>query len=302
MKHHHRDRSNSRWTDAAILRASEKWVHVPPSGVLDEDAARLLVHLPTRRGTSSRVWRSRPDQKGAEALILRTIEEARAVGATRLVWHTGDAVSPPLMDDLLPQHGFEKTEDLDVLAFELGTQREPKLPELRVPAEVRAWPVTEESDLHRANTVEVAVFSTSSWDRSDTRAYLRGLSNLDLRAGTPVQKRQDEAASQVLRYLASVRNPENEGWEDAATAGAEVAGETVRLWGAATLPRYRRRGAYGALVMERCRHAQALGATLALAKANTASSSSIRRTAGFRRVATERRYALKVPARNIPQE
>ena len=261
MTPHSEDRTNGHWTNGAILRESEAWVHVPPSGVLVEEAARLLVHPPARQGTS-RVWRSRPDQKEAEALILRTIEEARAVGATRLVWHTGDAVSPPLMDDLLPQHGFEKTEDLDVLAFELGTQREPKLPELRVPAEVRAWPVTEESDLHRANTVEAAVFSTSSWDRSDTRTYLRGLSNFDLRAGTPIQKRQDEAASQVLRYLASVRNPENEGWEHAAIAGAEVAGETVRLWGAATLPRYRRRGAYGALVMERCRHAQVLDATL----------------------------------------
>ena len=55
--------------------------------------------------------------------------------------------------------------------------------------------------------------------------------------------------------------------------------------------------------MERCRHAHSLGATLALAKANAASSSPILRAAGFRRVATERRYALKMPApRNTPQE
>ncbi len=53
--------------------------------------------------------------------------------------------------------------------------------------------------------------------------------------------------------------------------------------------------------MERYRHAQALGATLALARANTASSLPILRAAGFRRVATERRYALKMPARITPQ-
>jgi hypothetical protein len=53
--------------------------------------------------------------------------------------------------------------------------------------------------------------------------------------------------------------------------------------------------------MERCRHAHALGATLVLAKANTTSLSPILRAAGFRRVATERRYTLKMPARITPQ-
>lgn len=295
-------RPNGTWTDSAILRESEAWVHVPPSGVLVEDATRLVVHLPTQRGTSSRVWRSRPDRTGAEALIGRIIEEARVAGAIRLVWHTGDAVSPPLMDDLLPQHGFEKTEDLDVLAFDLGPEREPKLPDLHVPASVRARLVRDEAGLHRANAMEAAVFPESSRDRADTRAYLLGLSKLDPDQEAPGQKRPGEGASYVLRYLASAWNPENERWEDAATAGAEVAGETVRLWGAGTLPDYRRRGAYRALVVERWRHALVLGATLALAKANTTSSSPILRAAGFRHVATERRYALKVTARPTPGE
>ena len=298
MTSHRHDRPDGRWTDGAVLRESEAWVHVPPSGVLVEDGARLLVHLPTTRGVSSRVWRSRSDRRGAEALILGTIEEARSAGATRLVWHTGDTVSPPFMDGLLPRHGFEKTEDLDVLAFELGTDREPKLPGLHVPADVRAWPVTGEPDLHRANALEAAVFPSSSWDRLDTRAYLHRLSNLDLRGETPFQKSPGEAASQVLRYLASVRSPENGRWKPAATAGAEVAGEAVRLWGAGTLPGHRGRGAYRALVLERCRHARALGAPLALAKANTASSSPILKAAGFRRVATEHRYALQLASQD----
>ncbi len=85
MTTHRHYRPDDRWMDGAVLRESEAWVHVPPSGVLVEDAARLLVHLPTTRGVSSRVWRSRPDRRGAEALILRTIEEARSTGATRLV-------------------------------------------------------------------------------------------------------------------------------------------------------------------------------------------------------------------------
>ncbi len=64
MKHRRQERPNGPRTDAAVLQESESWVHVPPSGVLDEDSSRLLVHLPTEQGTSSRVWRSRPDRRG----------------------------------------------------------------------------------------------------------------------------------------------------------------------------------------------------------------------------------------------
>lgn len=75
-------------------------------------------------------------------------------------------------------------------------------------------------------------------------------------------------------------------WPISGTAGAEVTGETVRLWGVGTLPRHMGRGVYRALVMERCRHARALSATLALAKANAVSASPILPAAGFRPVAT----------------
>lgn len=297
MKHHRQDESKDFWTDEAILRESERWVHVPPSGVLVEDAARLLVHPRARRGTS-RVWRSWPDRAGAEALILHTIEETRAAGGTGLIWHTGDAVSPPFMDDALAEHGFEKTEDLDVLAFELGMDPDPKLPDLPVPHDVSTRLVRDRDDLRLANVVEAGVFPASNWGEADTRAYMHGLSELDVRRqGRP----GEDGVACAIRYLALVRSRRGEGQEIAGTAGAEVAGETVRLWGARTLPGHRGRGAYRALVVERCRHAHALGATLALSKANTASSAPILRNAGFRPVASERRYALEISARTDTQ-
>ena len=73
-----------------------------------------------------------------------------------------------------------------------------------------------------------------------------------------------------------------------------MAGETLRLWGAATRKEVRGRGAYRALVLERCRVGIALGATLALTKANVVSSGSILERAGFRRVGTERRHVLEI--------
>jgi GNAT superfamily N-acetyltransferase len=242
------------------------------------------------------MWRSWPDRAGAEALILQTIEETRATGRTRLVWHTGDAVSPPFMEDALAQHGFEKTEDLDVLAFELGTDPEPNLPDLRVPHDVSTRLVRDEDDLLLANVVEAGVLPASTRGEADTRDYLRGLSELDARR----QRRPGaDGIPCALRYLALVCG-RGGGQEIAGTAGAELAGETVRLWGAGTLPGHRGRGAYRALVMERCRHAHFLGATLALTKANTASSAPILRNAGFRPVASERRYALKIAAQVSP--
>lgn len=79
-----------------------------------------------------------------------------------------------------------------------------------------------------------------------------------------------------------------------AAAGAEIAGETVRLWGAGTLEGFRGRGAYQALVAERCRLAHSLGATLALTKANASTSAPILKRAGFRPVAGERRHVLEL--------
>jgi hypothetical protein len=207
VKHRRRDRPKGLWSDEAILRESERWVHVPPSGVLVEEAGCFLVHPRARRGTS-RVWRSWPDRAGAEALILHTIEETRAVGGTGLVWHTGDAVSPPFMDDALAEHGFEKTEDLDVLAFELGTDPDPKLPDLPVPHDVSTRLVRDRDDLRLANVVEASVFPASTWGEADTRAYLSGLSELDARRqGCPGA----DGVACALRYLALVRSRRGEG-------------------------------------------------------------------------------------------
>ena len=200
------------------------------------------------------------------------------------------------MEDALAQHGFEKTEDLDVLAFELGTEPEPNLPDLRVPHDVSTQLVRDEDDLLLANVVEAGVLPTSTRGEADTRDYLRGLSELDARRQRRPGADGIPCIPCALRYLALVCG-RGGGQEIAGTAGAELAGDTVRLWGAGTLPGHRGRGA---LVMERCRHARALGATIALTKANTASSAPILRNAGFRPVASERRYALKIAAQVSP--
>jgi hypothetical protein len=82
--------------------------------------------------------------------------------------------------------------------------------------------------------------------------------------------------------------------ETIGATGAQVVGETLRLWSAATREAIRGRSAYRALVLQRCRVGRELGATLALTKANIATSGPTLERTGFRVVATERRYALEV--------
>jgi hypothetical protein len=105
-------------------------------------------------------------------------------------------------------------------------------------------------------------------------------------------------ASVSLRFVAFVapasEDRGNYARRAVAAAGADVVGETVRLWGAGTLENYRGRDAYRALVGERCRIARSLGATLALTKANAATSAPILERAGFRSVAEERRRTLRI--------
>ncbi len=165
-----------RWTDEAVVRESELWVHVPAAGILVENGERLLVHPPSRRGTS-RVWRSWPTRDRAVGLILETIEEVRESGGGRLVWHTGDAIFPPFMDDLLSRHGFEKTEDLEVLAFELGDDLCPRLPQMDIPRDLRVDLVRDAAGLREAHAIESRVFPTPlnspNWRYAPTFAVSR---------------------------------------------------------------------------------------------------------------------------------
>lgn len=274
------------WRDEAILRESGRWTHVPRGGALVEDGRRFLVHLPEPGGTS-RVWRSRAANEGeAEALILDTLEEVRAAGKTRLIWHTGPPMAPPFMDDLLLNHGFRVSEELVVLAFELGDAPEPELPRLGDTARVSVRIARDAEDLRRSLRVESEVFSNPAPSEQAVSEFVRELERLERREEDPVTT-PEPAAFRSLAFAGDIA-----GDDAIASAGAQVAGKTLRLWGAGTLKPYRGLGAYRALVVERCRAGHALGATLALTKANASTSAPTLKAAGFKPVARERRLVF----------
>jgi hypothetical protein len=284
-----------RWTDEAILRESERWVHVPWDGTRLEDGRRLLVYLPGRWGTI-RVWRTRAaDESLAGDIIEETIREVLTAGGGRILWHTGDRIAPPFMDECLAGHGFEMTEELDVLAFVLRDDSGPRLPWLAVPGGVNVWLARDAGVIREVLGVDSEVFGSASPSAGEIAEYAGELEKLGrLERGESL----GECTSLALRFAASIEVVSGYEGDDVrrvvAAAGSQLIGETLRLWGAATLEEFRGRGAYKALVLERCRVGTDLGATLAITKANVATSSSILKRAGFRRVGTERRHVLEI--------
>lgn len=289
-------RVDKRWTEEAVLRESERWVHLPREGKRIADGRRLLVYLPDP-WDMSRVWRSRvADEEEADDLIRETVGEVRAAGGGRVLWHTGDRVAPSFMDRCLARHGFRTTEELEVLAFFLADGREQRLPRMGVSENLSVGLVRDAEALRKALRVDSEVFRSPPPAGGEFAEYEGELEKLRRRErGAPTR----EDASIAMRFVACVSPPPRPGGEDpcdiVAAAGAQVAGETLRLWGAATRPAFRGRGAYGALVLERCRVGRHLGATRALAKANVATSGPMLKRAGFRPIGTERRHVLEIP-------
>jgi GNAT superfamily N-acetyltransferase len=82
--------------------------------------------------------------------------------------------------------------------------------------------------------------------------------------------------------------------EPASTGRCTLNGEVARLWGAVTLPDFRHRGCYRALLSERLRLSQEHGATLALTRGRPMTSGPILIRAGFTAHSEERCYRIKV--------
>ncbi len=199
------------------------------------------------------------------------------------------------MDECLAGHGFEIREELDVLAFVLIDELGPRLPRLGAPEGVNVGLVRDARGLREVLRVDSEVFGSHPPSGEEFVEYAGELEKLRRleRGESP-----GEGESLSLRFAASVDVVSGHGGRDArrvvAAAGAQLVDETLRLWGAATREEFRGRGAYRALVLERCRVGMDFGATLVLTKANVATSSPILERAGFRRVGTERRHVLEI--------
>jgi GNAT superfamily N-acetyltransferase len=128
----------------------------------------------------------------------------------------------------------------------------------------------------------------------------RDASDLTVRGWMRTAPDQEEFARQLAEVIDSLRR-----WsafrvvgyvdgEPAATGGCTLVGEVAELWGAFTLPEYRRRGAYKAVLAESLRLAREHGAELALVKGRVLTLAPILLRSGFADYGRESSYLLRL--------
>jgi GNAT superfamily N-acetyltransferase len=128
------------------------------------------------------------------------------------------------------------------------------------------------------------------------------------RVSAEVWGREDQTDEEIARQLADLTVSEPAelrvvayvDGEPASAAGCTVAGEVARLWGGATRPSLRGRGAYRATLGARLWLARERGSVLALVKAVTTTSAPGVRSLGFTGHGVEHRLRLDLAPGSLP--
>lgn len=225
----------------------------------------LSPTFPAAQVTWSRT--SRP----VDAVFAEITEKVRDWRLDTVHWWVTKATLPVETESILCARGGALSDTYQILAHELcsDTPKRPSSSEISVEL------------VHDERTFEAATFiETIGWDRT----------SLD----------ETEANKQFVKTLKDLQ--EWDGFqlvvfvngEPASTGHCTLNGEVARLWGAVTLPNFRRRGCYRALLSERMRCAEEHGATLALTRGRPKTSGPILIRAGFTAHAEERCYQIEV--------
>ncbi len=250
-------------TPEHVLAEAAAWVWVPPEARTVDTAEFLLIAYPAHFAdpTVATRWDS---ERPADELIDDVLDAAHGLGRDSVsFFDVGDTTRPPDLEPRLRQRGAELTETLAVLALDL-TQGPP---ELDVPADLELREVTTLEELRAADAIDVAVFGGGPADEEALAASVARLQEdhrlLALREGRPV-----------------------------GSAGHVVAGDTLRLWGAAAVPEARHTGVYRGLLDHRLRAGREAGCRLALVKGRVDTSAPVLTKAGFQWFGEVRAYRL----------
>ncbi len=183
-------------------------------------------------------------------------------------WWVTDATRPIETESMLRSRGGSLSDSNQILARELdkGALRDPAF-------DVEL--VCDERTLQAALLVEARGWGRASLDEAGiARQYAETLDDLETWSGF-----------QVVVFI---------GGEPAAIGRCTIHGNVARLWGAVTLPEFRGLGCYRAVLAARMRYAHAHGATIALTRGRTATSSPILLRSGFTSHGEERCYRVTI--------
>jgi GNAT superfamily N-acetyltransferase len=262
------------WTSGRVLDAAAAMEWEPEGSVVVCTDEYRLIRYPD--------WVANPTFPAAQVTWSRTtrpLEEivdgvaacVRGWGLPGVAWWVSDVSVPAGTGEVLQARGAELIDAARVLARELA---EPA-PDLALPADVTVELVRDERTFRMASDITVRV-----WERTEP--------------GEAEFARQLEEAIADLASWSSFRVVACLDGEPASTGGCTLENRVAQLWGAATLPGYRGRGCYRAVLAERLRLARDHGATLALVKGRIVTSAPILLRAGFADFGEERCYWLPV--------
>jgi len=253
----------SEWTPERIVSEAEAWVWIPPEAVRVETPHYLVAVVPGTYAYTFVHWFHSPADR-AEAIIEELLERVRAAGGTGVRWIVRASSSPPDLAERLLRRGFERRDTAEILYIPLSRDGESALGESRRSKEIAVREATTDEEFDDFRRLSEAVFGDPPFP-----------SNV-------VESMRAEYHETLTKTGHSGRFLAYEGRTPIGRGGLEVAGAVGRLWGAGVIEARRGRGAYLALVAERCRSAREQGAEVALTMARVGSSGPILKRHGFR--------------------
>jgi GNAT superfamily N-acetyltransferase len=262
----------SPWTPQRVLDAATLMEWQPDDAIeVRTDDYRLIRYPDGALDPSfpaAQVTRSRSGRPVGE-LIDEVLAQVRSWGLLGVAWWVSAASRPQDTEGQLRARGGKRIDTVQILARELTGP----LPELGVPADVSVELVEDDRTFRSASQITVR-----GWGRKEPAE-----ASLAQDLGKAIS---DLATWTNFRVLACV------GGAPACTGGATLNDEVAKLWGAVTLPAFRRRGSYRAVLAERLRLARDHGAELALVQGRVETSGPILLRAGFTDYGEERCYWL----------
>lgn len=245
------------WSADRVREAAGAAISAPDDVPQVQTDDYLLVDFPPGYDDEqpTQVQWTRSDRAAAE-LVDEVVSQTRAWGRSRLAWWIRLDLRPADLEPYLRSLGATTADAVGVLARPTGTS----LPD--APTDIRVEVVSDEQGLRDLRLIRQEV-----WPSPEPTAeqWTRALEE----AATPVG---DRPGFQVVAYLDG---------EPASFGSCTRSGEVARLFGAATRPHLRGRGAYRATVRARLEIAREHGATLGLVRGRLDTSAPVLTRLGF---------------------
>ncbi|RLV48298.1 N-acetyltransferase [Nocardioides mangrovicus] len=247
-----------------VTAADDAWIYVPDDAETTHTGDYLLVYYPTYWAGPTQVVQTHSERPAAE-LVAEVLAQVRDHGRSDVVWWVRDGLHPDGLEQHLVGAGARRDETLTVLAKALDQPIPP------APGEPEVRAVADLATLQDDHRVGVAAFEEQMPSEAELQAELERLVGSNL------------TQTRLVAYLDGV---------PVGMGGARIADGAVRLWGGGTVPEYRRRGVYAAVLRARLNWALEQGARFALTRGRVETSAPILRREGFGVFGERRSYRL----------